>query len=48
MGWLFLTVGTSGPSDPMAGREAVEVEPHTYVWLEGPEEGVPHHFFDME
>ncbi len=47
-GWLFLAVGTRRPSNPAARGMCVEVEPNTYVRLEGHEKGVPHHHFDMQ
>ncbi len=49
-GWFFLTVGTSRPSksDLTADGKFIEVEPNTYIWMEGREKGVLHHFFNME
>jgi len=46
-GYLFVTVGTDRHPPRPGAPESVEVEPHTYVPLEGHEKGVPHHDFDM-
>jgi len=47
-GYLFLTVGTKRPQNPSRWCLVKEVEPNTWVRLEGHEKGVPHHFFDEE
>ena len=47
-GHLFLTVSTTQPVRSAADSEIEEVEPNTYVWAEGHERGVPHHYFDMD
>ena len=47
-GYLFLTVGTNRPTNLTADGKTEEVEPNTYIWTEGHEKGVPHHFFDMD
>lgn len=45
-GWLFLTVSTARPEDPV---NCVQIAPHTYLLPKGHrEEGVPHYCFDME
>ena len=46
-GYLFVTVGTDRHPPRPGAPESVEVEPHTYVPLDGHEKGVPHHDFDM-
>ncbi|MCK4283288.1 MAG: class I SAM-dependent methyltransferase [Candidatus Brocadiae bacterium] len=47
-GLLFLTVATERRPPRPGAPKAVEVEPHTYVPLEGHEKGVPHHQFDTQ
>ncbi|UCB43446.1 MAG: methyltransferase domain-containing protein [Dehalococcoidales bacterium] len=46
-GWLFVTVSTCKPLGPMRYYSGVEIEPGTMVMDEGPDKGVPHHFFTM-
>ena len=46
-GWLFATVSTCKPPGPIRFRSGVEIEPGTMVMDEGPDKGVPHHFFTM-
>jgi len=46
-GWLFVTVSTCKPPGLIRFRSGVEIEPGTMVMDEGPDRGVPHHFFTM-
>ena len=46
-GWVFVTVSTCKPLGPMRFHRGVEIEPGTMVLDEGPDKGVPHHFFTM-
>ena len=46
-GWFFVTVSTCKPPGPIRFRSGVEIEPGTMVMDEGPDKGVPHHFFTM-
>jgi len=46
-GWLFVTISTCKPPGPIRFRSGVEIEPGTMVMDEGPDKGVPHHFFTM-
>jgi len=46
-GWFFVTVSTCKPPGPIRFRSGVEIEPSTMVMDEGPDQGVPHHFFTM-
>jgi len=43
-GWLYIAV----PTLRNQGQRFAQVEPSTFVPLDGPEEGLPHHFFDEE
>ena len=43
-GFIFFTV----PSQRNQGREFEQVEPGTFVPLDGPEQGLPHHYFTPE
>ena len=43
-----MTIGTWRPPDSFTFRSGTEVEPNTIILTEGPEKGVPHHFFTTE
>jgi len=47
-GYLFVTVGIDRPRRMTVEGKRVEVEPWTYVRLDGHENGVPHHCFNEE
>lgn len=40
-GFIFITV----PKEKNQGKEFKQVEPDTFIPLDGPEEGLPHHYF---
>jgi SAM-dependent methyltransferase len=42
--WFYVSV----PTLRNQGQRFAQVEPSTFVPLDGPEEGLPHHFFDEE
>jgi SAM-dependent methyltransferase len=46
-GSLYVNVSTCKPPGPIRFRSGVEIEPGTMVMDEGPDKGVPHHFFTM-
>jgi SAM-dependent methyltransferase len=43
-GFLFVTV----PSQMNQGQRFEEIEPNTFIPLDGPEQGLPHHYFTPE
>ncbi len=43
-GFIFITV----PRLRNQGQEFEQIEPHTFVPLDGPEKGLPHHYFTPE
>ena len=51
-GYLFLTVQTSLPIPGVratcSSKRVIEIEPKTFVPVEGHEKGVPHHDFDLD
>jgi len=46
-GSFYVNVSTCKPPGPIRFRSGVEIEPGTMVMDEGPDKGVPHHFFTM-